>query len=116
MPPKVENALGLTYTKTFGNCFSVKNKQVPFIGHIKDVQFAFAFFLDKKIKMPVLAVDVPAFYRMLVGYNFCKDVELNMDMSEARIPIKGDMQEFLLERETRYTVVKSNDPYAKNSI
>lgn len=114
MPLKVANALGLTLTKTFGHYYSMENKQVPLVGKIKDVQFAFTSFLEKKIKIIVLVADVPASYGMLLGCNFCKDVggELHMDMTQAKIPVKRVMQKLIPERETKYTVVKSNDPHA----
>lgn len=62
MPSKVVNALGLTLTKTFGRYFSMDNKQVPLIGQIKDAQFSFAAFPEKKIKMTILVADVPTSY------------------------------------------------------
>ena len=54
---------------------------MPLKGQIKDAQFVFVSFLDKKIKVTILVDDVPASYGMLLGRNFCKDVggELNMD-------------------------------------
>lgn len=87
------NALGLTLTKTIGDHYSLENKQVPLVGKIKDAKFAFASFPDKKIKMKVLVVDVPTSYGMLLGRNFCKYVggEPNMDMSQAKIIVKGVM-------------------------
>lgn len=88
---------------------------MPLIGKIKDAQFAFATFPDKKIKMTVLVADVPDSYGMLLGHNFCKDVggELNMDMTEAKIPIKGIVQKLVPEKETKYTLVKFDDPHAQ---
>ena len=104
MPAKVATALGLEMTKTFSRCFSMENKQVPLIGQIKDAQYAFAVYPEKKIKMTVLVADVPASYGILLGRNFCKDVggELSMDMSEARIPVKGVMQKLIPEKESSF--------------
>lgn len=94
MPAKVADAFGLTLTKSFGNCYSMENKQVPLKGQIKDAQFSSTSFPDKKIKMTVLVADVCASYGMLLCRNLCKDVggELNMDMTEAIITVKGVMQ------------------------
>ena len=36
-----------------------------------------------------------------------------MDMTKAKIPVKGVMQKLYPERETKYVVVKSNDPHAQ---
>lgn len=66
MSLKVADALGLTLTKIFGQYYSMENKQVPCVGKIKDAQFAFASFPEKKIKMTILVVDVPASYRMFL--------------------------------------------------
>lgn len=83
MLAKVANALGLTLAKTFGNCYSMENKQVPLVGKIKDLQFAFPSNLEKGIKMTILVIDVLASYWMLLGHNFYKDVgaKLHMDIS-----------------------------------
>lgn len=115
MPAKVAQALGLTLTKIFGHCYYMENKQVSLIGQIKNAQFAFATYPKKKIKMTILVADVSASYRMLLGRNFFKDVDgkLNMDMTKARIPIKGVVQKLVPERETKYTFVKSNDLHAQ---
>ena len=88
---------------------------MPLKGQIKDAQFSFASILDKKIRINVLVSDVPTSYGMLLGCNFYKDVggELNMDMTEVRIPVKGVVQKLYPERETKYVVVKSNDPHAQ---
>lgn len=115
MPSKVANSLGLTLTKTFGRCFSMDNKQVPLIDQIKDAQFTFASLPEKKIKMTVLVDDVLASYGLLLGRNLCRDVggELNMDMTKARIPVKGVIQKLLPEKESKYTVVKFDDQRAQ---
>lgn len=111
MPTKVANALGLTLTKTFGKCFSMENKQVPLISQIKDCQFAFVAYPNKRIKMTILVVDVLASYGILLEINLCKDVggEINMDWSEARIPVKNEMQKLLPEKEVKYSMVKLDD-------
>ena len=115
MSAKVADALVLTLTKSFGNCYSMENKQVPLKGPIKDAQFAFASFPNKKIKMTILVADVPASYSMLLGCNFWRDVggELNMYMTEAWIHVKGVMQKLHPKRKKKYVVVKSNDPHAQ---
>lgn len=97
MPLKVANALDLTLTKTFGHCYSMENKQVPLIGQIKDAQFSFASFHNKKIKMTILVADVPASYGIWLGRKFCKDVggELHMDVTQAKILVKGVMKKLL---------------------
>lgn len=97
MPAKFANALGLTLTNKFGRCFSMDNKKVPLIGQVKDAQFYFVAFPDKKIKMTILVADVPASYCILLGRIFCRDVggELNMDMTEPRISEKGDIKKFV---------------------
>ncbi|KAH9291864.1 hypothetical protein KI387_042953, partial [Taxus chinensis] len=55
------------------------------------VQFAFAAFPDKRVKMTVLVADIPAAYGILLGRSFCSEVggEIHMDWSKARIPVKG---------------------------
>lgn len=65
--------------------------------------------------MTVLVADVLASYGLLLGRNFCRDVggELNMDMIEARIRIKRVVQRLLPEKESKYTVVKSDDKRAQ---
>ena len=60
MQSKVVDALGLTLTNSFGSCYSMENKQVHLKGQIKDAQFAFVSFLNKKIKMIVLVTNVPS--------------------------------------------------------
>lgn len=111
MPVKVANALGLTLTKTFGKFFSMENKQVPLIGQIKDSQFAFDAYPNKRIKMTILVANVLTSYGILLGRSFCKDFggEINMDWFEARIPIKGEIHKLLPEKEVKYSVVKSDD-------
>ncbi|KAH9308697.1 hypothetical protein KI387_036608, partial [Taxus chinensis] len=48
MPEKVAHALGLTLTKSYRRCYFMKTKQVPLIGQIKDAQFAFVTFPEKR--------------------------------------------------------------------
>lgn len=111
MLAKVANVLGLTLTKTFGKCFLMENKQDLLITQIKDAQFSFTAFPDKRVKMTSLEVDVPASYGMLLGRKFCKDVggEINMDWSKERTPVKGEMHKLLPEEEVKYLVVKMDD-------
>ncbi|KAH9310645.1 hypothetical protein KI387_025680, partial [Taxus chinensis] len=90
MLAKVTHALGLTLTKPFGQCYSLKTKQVPLISQIKDAQFSFAVFPEKRVKMTILVADIPAAYGILIGKSFCSEVggEIHMDWSKDRIPIK----------------------------
>lgn len=64
--------------------------------------------------MTVLVADVLASYGLLLGRNFGRDVgaELNMDMTEAHIHVKGVIQKLLLEKESKYTIVKFDDQRA----
>ena len=103
----------MALTKSFGSFYSMENKQVPLKWKIKDAQFAFASFPDKKIKIMVLVADGPTSYCMLLGHNFYKHVggEINMDMTKVRIPVKGVTQKLYPKWETKYVVVKSNDPH-----
>lgn len=75
----------------------------------------FAAFLEKKIKMIVLVANVSASYGILLGRNFSRDVggELNMDMIEAHIPVKGETKKLYPEKESQFSVVKSNDQRAQ---
>ncbi|KAH9324055.1 hypothetical protein KI387_004233, partial [Taxus chinensis] len=66
MPAKVAHALGITLTKSYGWCYSMETKQVPLIGQIKDAQFAFVAFPEKRVKMTILVADIPAAYGILL--------------------------------------------------
>ena len=70
-PTKVIIALGLTFTKSFDNCYSLENKQVPPKGQIQDAQFAFVSFPNKKSKMTILVANVPISYGMSLARNLC---------------------------------------------
>ncbi|KAH9315761.1 hypothetical protein KI387_024388, partial [Taxus chinensis] len=111
VPAKVADALGLTLTKTIKRCYSME-RQVPLIKQIKDAQVVLATFLDKRLKMTILVVDIPVSYRMLLSRNFYKELggEVKMDWSCARIPIKGINHKLEPEKKSRYTVTKSEDP------
>lgn len=63
----------------------------------------------------VLVAYVPASYGLLLGRNFCRDVggELSMNMTEAHIPVKGEVKKLYLEKESKFTVVKSDDQRAQ---
>lgn len=61
--------------------------------------------------MTILVADVPTSYGIILGCNFCKDIggKINMDISEARILVKGVIQKLILERESKFLVTKSDD-------
>ena len=84
MPAKVANALGLTLTKSFGNCYSMENKQVPLKGQIKDAQVALASHPKKKLLLTILAADILASYGLLLRNFFCRDLggEIKLDWSK----------------------------------
>ncbi|KAH9330817.1 hypothetical protein KI387_002925, partial [Taxus chinensis] len=88
---------------------------VPLIGQIKDAQFAFAAFPEKRVKMTVLVADIPAAYGILLGRSFCSEVggEIHMDWSKAKIPVKGVMQTLEPESQKKYLVTSSEDPKAQ---
>lgn len=106
IPSKVGQCLRIKFNQIFGNCYSMENKQVPLVGKVKDAQFAFVYFPKKWIKMTILVSDVLASHRILLGHNFYKDVggEINMDMSQSNILVKGVMKKLLPERETKHIV------------
>ncbi|KAH9328552.1 hypothetical protein KI387_000660 [Taxus chinensis] len=93
----------------------METKQVPLIGQIKDAQFAFVAFPEKRVKMTILVADIPAAYGILLGRGFCKDVggEINMDWTKAKIPVNGVHQVLHPEPQARYLVTKSDDPKAQ---
>ncbi|KAH9301110.1 hypothetical protein KI387_012693, partial [Taxus chinensis] len=77
---------------------------VPLIGQIKDAQFAFAAFPEKRVKMTIHVADIPVAYGILLGRSFCSEVggEIHMDWSKARIPVKGVMQTLEPESQKKY--------------
>lgn len=89
MPSIVAKALGLSLTKTFGKYYSMDSKQIPLLGQIKDAQVVLASHPDKRIKLTILIVDIPASYGMLLSHTFCRHLggEIKMDWSQAKIPV-----------------------------
>lgn len=61
--------------------------------------------------MTVLIANVSASYGLFLGRNLCRDVggKLNMDMNDAHILGKGVIQKLLLEKESKYIIVKFDD-------
>lgn len=81
MPQPVAKALGLELTKTFGCCYAMDGKQVPLVGQVKDVQAVLYACPEKRVRLTILVVDIPASYGMLLSRTFCKDIgrEIKMD-------------------------------------
>lgn len=80
MPQPIAKALS-KLTKIFGCCYSMDRKQVPLVGQVKDVQTILYACLEKRLKLTILVVDIPASYGMLLSRTFYKDMgwEIKMD-------------------------------------
>lgn len=110
----IAKALNLELTKTFGCFYSIDGKQVPLVGQVNDMQAILYVYPEKRLKLTILVVDIPASYGMLLSRTFCKDMggEIRMDWSKAYILVGKKKIKLELEPKNKYIFIHSKNPKA----
>jgi len=102
MPITVMKELGMWVDTTFGRCYAMDNRSIPFIGIMRDVEIQLASYPEATYNIDITMVDIPPYYGMLLSRQWAMMAggNVQLDLSYATILVGG--KEIKLYRETRY--------------